>query len=386
VKCKHCGTKIEAGERYCPGCGVNIEAEASPQAEEVTKNAAIEAEKPVAAPRRRSRAPVVVAALVLAAVTAGGFIFSAAPKGSGTVVATWRGKRLTQQMLDYYYWDEANNYASYGYVDLSQPLVDQPCEVPGYDNWHLYFVDAAVDSWATFAAMRDAAETAGHTIDPGFVEYLDALPGSIAEAAASAGVADADALLQQDYGEDANLTDYTAYITDYLWATSYAEEIYDDMLAENDAGLDMVDSVNVRHILFLTGTDDDAAVKAQAEEIYARWQKTGGEETFAALAAKYTADGNGDAGGLYEGVYPGQMVQAFNDWCFDPARQIGDSGIVETEFGYHIMYFSGWGEPVPADAAAGSASEEAAGAAFDAWIDDLVGEAAQIDYDRITQN
>ena len=35
------------------------------------------------------------------------------------------------------------------------------------------------------------------------------------------------------------------------------------------------------------------------------------------------------------------MVTNFNDWCFDPSRQVGDYGIVETEFGYHIMYYSG---------------------------------------------
>ena len=35
------------------------------------------------------------------------------------------------------------------------------------------------------------------------------------------------------------------------------------------------------------------------------------------------------------------MVGAFNDWCFDEARFPGDSGIIETEYGYHIMYFVG---------------------------------------------
>ena len=33
------------------------------------------------------------------------------------------------------------------------------------------------------------------------------------------------------------------------------------------------------------------------------------------------------------------MVDTFNDWCYDPARQPGDTGIVETTYGYHVMYF-----------------------------------------------
>ena len=35
------------------------------------------------------------------------------------------------------------------------------------------------------------------------------------------------------------------------------------------------------------------------------------------------------------------MVTAFNDWCFDSSRKSGDTGIVETEYGYHVMYFVG---------------------------------------------
>ena len=35
------------------------------------------------------------------------------------------------------------------------------------------------------------------------------------------------------------------------------------------------------------------------------------------------------------------MVEAFEDWCYDEARKPGDTGIVETTYGYHVMFFSG---------------------------------------------
>ena len=35
------------------------------------------------------------------------------------------------------------------------------------------------------------------------------------------------------------------------------------------------------------------------------------------------------------------MVAEFSDWCFDQSRQPGDTGIVKTSYGYHIMYFVG---------------------------------------------
>ena len=64
------------------------------------------------------------------------------------------------------------------------------------------------------------------------------------------------------------------------------------------------------------------------------------------------------------------MVETFTDWCFDSSRQPGDNGMVETEYGYHLMYFiSTTGELVAADAAASSAASEQADAEFDIWLD-----------------
>jgi hypothetical protein len=112
--------------------------------------------------------------------------------------------------------------------------------------------------------------------------------------------------------------------------------------------------VNVRHVLITEGgtynsstgsytyTDDMAAAKAKAEELLAQWQAgEATEETFIELAKQNSSDGNAQDGGLYEKVYPGQMVPTYNDWCFDASRKAGDTGIVKTDFGYHIMYFVG---------------------------------------------
>ena len=82
-----------------------------------------------------------------------------------------------------------------------------------------------------------------------------------------------------------------------------------------------------------------------ADVVVAAYQA--GELTEAAigeLAKQHSADGNAAQGGIYEGVTPGQMVETFNDWCFDPARQPGDTGVVETEYGAHVMYFVGQGK------------------------------------------
>ena len=90
----------------------------------------------------------------------------------------------------------------------------------------------------------------------------------------------------------------------------------------------------------------NAEAEQKAQDILAEWESGDAtEDSFAALANEYSEDpGSNTTGGLYEQVYQGQMMTEFNDWCFDPARKPGDTGIVYSEStGYHIMYFVGYG-------------------------------------------
>lgn len=84
------------------------------------------------------------------------------------------------------------------------------------------------------------------------------------------------------------------------------------------------------------------AAKKKAEELLAEWEKGDkSEASFIELAKKNSKDGNASEGGLYEEVYPGQMVKPFEDWLFDDERTVGSYGLVETEFGWHIMFYVG---------------------------------------------
>lgn len=115
-------------------------------------------------------------------------------------------------------------------------------------------------------------------------------------------------------------------------------------------------TINVRHILIqpeagtLSSGDEGydaeqaqlkADARARAEALLDQWKSGAAtEDSFAELARQNSTDGGSATnGGLYEQVYPGQMVQTFNDWCFDPSRTTGDTDIVETDYGFHIMYF-----------------------------------------------
>ena len=113
---------------------------------------------------------------------------------------------------------------------------------------------------------------------------------------------------------------------------------------EADENMQEVNSV--RHILVaFEGTTDEekAATLAKAEELLNEWKSgEATEESFAAMANERSDDGDGTNGGLYRyvGLNTG-YVETFENWAADEARQVGDTGIVETAYGYHIMYFVG---------------------------------------------
>ena len=111
---------------------------------------------------------------------------------------------------------------------------------------------------------------------------------------------------------------------------------------------------NVRHILIAPegGTTDDdgnttysddelAAAKQEAEDLLAQWQSGDAtEESFAELANEYSDDtSSNENGGLYEDILPGQTAEEFEDWCFDESRKAGDAEVIESSFGYHVMYY-----------------------------------------------
>lgn len=104
------------------------------------------------------------------------------------------------------------------------------------------------------------------------------------------------------------------------------------------------ESLSIRHILISSEGSTAEEAHARAQTLYDEWKSGAAtEESFAVLAMSNTDDtGSVQSGGLYEDVYEGQMVEEFDKWCFDPARKNGDTGLVDTQYGTHIMYFTGY--------------------------------------------
>lgn len=297
------------------------------------------------------------------------------------VVATMGDKTLTNGELQAFYWQEIymflNEYGMYVdalgldvYEGLDKQLMGGGELEEDDVSWQQFFLDGAIATWKNYQSLVLEAEAENYKMTAEEQEEIDNMPADMEEAAVSAGFANADELIRQNVGAACDLEAYLKYVTTYYHGMSYYYD-YCGKLDPTDAEVEAFFEenedefalsgitrgarfVDIRHVLLTpeggeVGENgypvytDEAwdACRVKAEEIYNKWlEGDKSEDSFAQLAMDYSVDGNAAQGGIYEDVYVGQMVKSFEDWCFDESRVPGDHGLVKTEYGYHIMFFS----------------------------------------------
>lgn len=395
MKCKKCSAELEDGVTVCPACGEKIQKEAiKPWMLVVMITAAltlvltsaiviywgvtgvdsfdegIKSLTTIFVPREND-----VYYKVSYSVSD-----KKADQNKNEVVATVGGQELTNGQLQVWYWmgvydflDNYGYYAVYYGLDYTEPLDQQFC-AENDGTWQQYFLEKAITDWHNYQAMALLADSDGIKLDAVLQEDLDNLRATMTEAALEAGYSSVDALLQKDMGPGCTYDDYYAYMLSYYTGSAYFAEKYNGIevtdamleayfseheseLEEDGVTKDSGNVADVRHILIgVDGGTENAdgetvysdeeweTCRAAAQKILDEWlegDKT--EESFAQLAEKYSEDeGSNTNGGLYENVDEDRgFVESFIDWCMDESRQTGDYGLVQTEYGYHIMYFSG---------------------------------------------
>ena len=292
------------------------------------------------------------------------------------VVSTCGADLLTNRALGLYYWQQYNYFAS-NYGSYLSMILDTSAglDTQMYNEemtWQQTFLEAALQMFGSMSALCQEADADGYTLSEEDLQSVDNQLASLESYAAVYGFDSVDGFLQSVYGPSATKELYADFLQRSLKANGYLQQRVDALSYTDQDVSDYYDAhaedyeaegvakddtalVNVRHILIQPdGTDEDGnyteeawlAAEQKANELYEQWKAgAASEDSFAELAGEQTQDsGSAANGGLYEEVYPGQMVTEFNDWCFDAARRPGDTGIVKTTYGYHIMYFVGTGE------------------------------------------
>ena len=300
--------------------------------------------------------------------------------GHGATMESYRKYMEMATLADSYY---GTYGASLTYTDADY----RAAEAENYDayssyTYNYYYLAAnkfltggttAEDGTVTYsdeeqAASVEAAEAAANSLVADEITTVEALDEAIAALSINAETT-ASSTLCENYGYSSVTQLLREWITDDSRAegdmTVIANTTTDADGKETIYGYYVVRFANcddntfalknVRHILVMfeggstaeDGTtvysdEEKAAAKTAAEELLATWKSGAAtEDTFAALANENSDDGDGTTGGLYTYIYPGQMVTNFNDWCYDASRTVGETGIIETEYGYHVMYFVG---------------------------------------------
>lgn len=116
---------------------------------------------------------------------------------------------------------------------------------------------------------------------------------------------------------------FTVYGDDYSFDESTLE-------ATGLPALPIATSVSVRTITL--------SEEADAVSIYNEWKN--GVATENSLAQLMDEYGAAQGGGVLRVITPGEYVEQLNDWCFDLSRKVGDSAIIQNDYGYTIIYVS----------------------------------------------
>ncbi len=362
--CKFCGAELEENNTLCVSCGQ-------------------ENGEP---PRKKSKTPKIVAAVVLCALLLAALMAMVYYGLNGTLkprendilykdnytvtdekltagaeeIVAWVGEDgLTNGQLQVFYWMQIYNYGYYYDADFTKPLHEQIMDEETGKTWQQYFLESALTSWHQYQALQQLAEQDGYTLPQEYRETLDSLWEKLEKNATEGEFASVEEMLTKDFGTGTSFDSYrkffdlfyvgNLYFSDLVDKQEATQEEIDAYYAANSSSLknqrnrpvtkETGKMVDVYHILICPEEETDAGWEAcyqKAEDIYNRWLAGEATEAFFIELAQANTE---DSQYLYEEVISGEMVETFEAWCMEEGRKYGDHGIVKTEYGYHIMFF-----------------------------------------------
>lgn len=305
-----------------------------------------------------------------------------AATGSGMSVKKYLQQNFGSTMTEKVYAQETLRTLQYSdyYTAYSDSLTYTDDEIQAAYNADPLSYDRASWEYVVVSGTADATTDAdGNTVEPTDEESAAAKEAAKASAEAILAAYKAGKTLEDAAADVENATYYENRTSSYYDGT-IGNWLFDDARVSGDTDvlevsdnyyvalfhdryLEESDTVNVRHILIMpeTGTkssDDEgyeeeqaqltADARAEAEDILAQWKAgDANEDSFIQLAMEYSDDGSKYTGGLISDIsVDSSLVESFKDWSLDASRKPGDTDVVDSTYGSHVMYFVGTGLPV----------------------------------------
>ncbi len=294
-----------------------------------------------------------------------------AEKKADEIIATLGNQTLTNGELQVGYWMGVydflgyyGNYLSMIGLDVSKPLDEQIYDQKTGMTYQQMFLENALESWHRYAMLAEMAEEAGFVLDEESEKYLADIRTQMEKMAKDNKYDDLEKFVDEILFPGSSVEAYMHHFRMREIGVAYSNSVYDTLvpnqeqieayyeahkaeLEQNGFGKDKGNYYDVRHILISPLGDSEAeweVCRESAQKILDSYLngETVDEEAFAKLAATHSEDtGSKSNGGLYPQLTTQtNFVESFKNWYLDESRQKGDTGLVKSEHGYHIMYFS----------------------------------------------
>lgn len=227
----------------------------------------------------------------------------------------------------------------------------------GKTTWYDMLVNRATDKLVSLILYCEEAARAGIDIDDTDRANIESTLSEYRIAGVTAGNMTLDQYLEYLYNYKITEADLKNILECETLASKYSEYLSDsfegsvteeEINAELDSMSESDDTTLTRrlgHILFHNENYDynEDSMKKKADAVLAElMSETLTPERFETIAKENSNDKNI----FYENVAKGDMIGTIDEWIYADERKIGDCEIVNSDYGLHIFYYAGDGEPL----------------------------------------
>ena len=269
---------------------------------------------------------------------------------------------------NYYFCTEYYDFVTENYNRLDEVGLDvrRSLKRQSYDGeqtWRDHFQALTLNVMQEYAILRSEAEAAGFDARGQVDQVLSQKAEELREATLNGGFTKIDSYLTSYY--DGGMTEEIFYeqLARQTLAEAYREVVL-EQLAPEEAAVEEYKRANLSGedyatadvvIAFFAPALDRVTGQAEerqwdnartlAEAALERAQAEGGTlDAYTDIARRYSQLADGPEEGRYPALTKDGLEDELADWCFDPAREAGDTAIRKGESGWYLVYFNGWGE------------------------------------------
>ena len=297
------------------------------------------------------------------------------------------------KVVDYnFYYYEAyygfvnENYNQLGEIGLN---INKKLKSQQYDEnstWRDHFRGEALDDMQEYQILNAEADKAGFDAADEVETVRAEKAESIRSACIAAGLTDEDKYLSKLY--DGGMTEKVFYkeLANRTRAEAYRDVVKEQLspstadaqeFAKHYAGAEEYQTADVVVTMIQPAADRSSGEVEErqwqnaityAEAIQTRAEQNGGDlDAFVALAMQYsTLNDASHPDGHFAALTKDDVEDTLEAWCFDSARQSGDSAVLRDDTGVYLVYFNGFGE----SNLVAQARQELLQERYDQWIDE----------------